>query len=186
MSPLRRRLLFGIPLGIVTGAGIGFYTILRRMQENDYDPHALPSPLIGKRPPAFTLPGAAGAQGFSNTDLLAPKQPMLVNWFASWCIPCLQEAPMLAKLAKSGLPIWGIAYEDAAPGALQNFLSENGNPYIRLAADVSGLTAINWGVYGVPETYFIDKTGIVRWRYAGALTDDVVETMLNPLLQKYS
>jgi cytochrome c biogenesis protein CcmG/thiol:disulfide interchange protein DsbE len=186
MSPLRRRLLFGIPLAVVVGGGTGFYTILRRMQENDYDPHALPSPLIGKRPPAFTLPGTAGMQGFSNTDLLAPPRPMLVNWFASWCVPCLQEAPMLAQLAKSGLTIWGIDFEDNAAGALQNFLAQNGNPYTRLASDASGLTAINWGVYGVPETYFIDKTGIVRWRYAGALTDEVVASTLNPLLKQYA
>lgn len=178
--------MFGIPLAVVVAGGEGFYTILRRMQTDNYDPHALPSPLVGKRPPAFNLPGAGGMQGFANTDLLAPARPMLVNWFASWCIPCLQEAPMLMKLAKSGLPIWGIDFEDTAPGAMQNFLNVNGNPYTRLASDASGLTAINWGVYGVPETYFIDKTGIVRWRYAGALTDDVVAARLTPLLQEYS
>lgn len=185
MSPLRRRLLFGIPLALAVAGGEGFYIILKRMQENDYDPHALPSPLIGKKPPAFNLPGADGMQGFSNTDLLAPAKPMLVNWFASWCIPCLEEAPMLMKLAKSGLEIWGIAYQDQ-PGNLASFISTNGNPYTRLAADASGLTAINWGVYGVPETYLIDKQGIVRWRYAGALTDDVVSGTLQPLLQKYA
>jgi cytochrome c biogenesis protein CcmG, thiol:disulfide interchange protein DsbE len=185
MSPLRRRLLFGVPLAVVVAGGTGFYTILRRMQENNYDPHALPSPLIGKRPPAFSLPGANGQQGFSNTDLLAPPRPMLVNWFASWCVPCLQEAAMLAQLAKSGLPIWGIDFEDNGP-ALQNFLAQNGNPYTRLASDASGLTAINWGVYGVPETYFIDTNGIVRWRYAGALTDELVNGTLRPLLQQYS
>ncbi len=185
MSPMRRRLLFGIPLAVAAVGGGGFYTILRRMQANDYDPHTLPSPLIGKRPPAFSLPGAGGMQGFANTDISAPPKPMLVNWFASWCVPCLQEAPMLANLAASGLGIWGIAYEDD-PQALSQFLAQNGNPYQRLAADADGTTAINWGVYGVPETYFIDKTGIVRWRYAGALTDDVVASVLNPLLARYS
>ncbi len=92
---------------------------------------------------------------------------------------------MLATLAKLGLPIWGIAFEDTAT-SLAAYLTANGNPYTRLASDASGLTAINWGVYGVPETYLIDKTGIVRWRWAGALTDDVVNQGLNPLLQKYS
>ena len=92
---------------------------------------------------------------------------------------------MLAQLAKSGLPIWGIAYQDSAP-ALANYFVQNGNPYARVAADTSGLTAINWGVYGVPETYFIDKSGIVRWRWAGALTDDVIAQGLNPLLDQYS
>jgi cytochrome c biogenesis protein CcmG/thiol:disulfide interchange protein DsbE len=185
MTPLRRRLMFGIPLAIVVGGGTGFYTILRRMQAQEYDPHALPSPLVGHRPPAFSLPGVDGQMGFANTDFVAPPKPMLINWFASWCIPCLQEAPMLAQLAKDGLPIWGIAYQDK-PDALANFLARNGNPYTRLADDASGLTAINWGVYGVPETYFIDKNGIVRSRWAGALTNDVVANELNPLLAQYS
>jgi cytochrome c biogenesis protein CcmG/thiol:disulfide interchange protein DsbE len=185
MSPLRRRLLFGIPLAVVVAGGSGFYTILRRMQDQKYDPHALPSPLVGKRPPAFSLPGVNGQPGFANTDLLAPPRPMLVNWFASWCIPCLEEAAMMMQLAKTGLPIWGINFEDSA-GAMNSYLAQNGNPYTRIAADSSGLTAINWGVYGVPETYFIDKTGIVRWRYAGAITQDLVDTVLNPMLQQYS
>ncbi len=92
---------------------------------------------------------------------------------------------MLAQLAGTGLPIWGIAYQDTA-SALATFLAQNGNPYTRLASVSSGLTAINWGVYGVPETYFIDKTGIVRSRWAGALTDQLVQTELNPLLAKYA
>ncbi len=185
MTPLRRRLLFGVPLALVVGGGTGFYDILRRMQKDQYDPHALPSPLVGHRPPAFTLPGANGMQGFANTDILSPPTPMLVNWFASWCIPCQQEAQILGTLAKVGVPIWGIAYQDTAPN-LATFLQTNGTPYTRLAADPSGLTAINWGVYGVPETYFIDKTGIVRARWAGALTDDIVNNELNPMLLKYS
>jgi len=185
MTPLRRRLLFGVPLAVVVAGGTGFYTILRRMQDNQYDPHALPSPLIGHRPPAFNLPGINGMQGFTNTDIAAPPKPMLVNWFASWCVPCLQEAPMLETLSQTGLQIWGIAYQDTA-AALATFLAQNGNPYTRLAADSSGLTAINWGVYGVPETYFIDKNGIVRSRWAGALTPQLVQTELNPLLAQYS
>jgi cytochrome c biogenesis protein CcmG/thiol:disulfide interchange protein DsbE len=181
----RRTLLYAAPLAVVAAGGAGFYTILRRMQANTYDPHALPSPLIGKRPPAFTLPGLTGGPGFANTDLAAPPRPMLVNWFASWCIPCAQEAGMLDHLSQSGLPIWGIAYQDK-PDAIANWLNQYGNPYQRLAADTSGLTAINWGVYGVPESYLIDKTGIVRWRWAGAITDDVLANGLNPLLAQYS
>lgn len=185
MSPLRRRLLFGIPLALAVAGGEAFYILLKRMGNNTYDPHALPSPLIGKRPPAFNLPGVNGSQGFANTDLLAPPKPMLVNWFASWCIPCQEEAATLLKLSATGLPIWGIAYEDTPPN-LANFLAQNGNPYTRLGNDASGLTAINWGVYGVPETYFIDKTGIVRSRWAGALTDELIANELNPLLEKYA
>ncbi len=92
---------------------------------------------------------------------------------------------MLGRLAANGLQIWGIAYQDTAQN-LAAFLAQNGNPYARLAADASGLTAINWGVYGVPETYLIDKTGIVRWRYAGALTQDLVASTLEPMLQQYA
>ncbi len=185
MRPWRRRLLFGVPLAVAVGGGTAFYTILRRMQDDTYDPHALPSPLVGQRPPAFVLPGVAGGVGFDSAELKAPAKPMLVNWFASWCGPCLEEAPLLGRLAKGGLPIWGIAYQDSGT-ALAGYLRQNGNPYARLAADSSGLTAINWGVYGVPETYFIDKAGIVRWRWAGALTDAVVSQALQPLLDRYA
>ena len=185
MTPLRRRLLFAVPLAVVVAGGEGFYILLRRMQANNYDPHALPSPLVGHKPPPFALPGVAGRPGFANTDLAAPPRPMLVNWFASWCVPCLQEAPMLARLAARGLPIWGIAYQDTVP-ALAAYLAANGNPYARLASDATGLTAINWGVYGVPETYLIDRQGIVRWRWAGALTEDVIANGLNPLLDQYA
>jgi cytochrome c biogenesis protein CcmG/thiol:disulfide interchange protein DsbE len=181
----RRRLLFGVPLFIAVAGGTGFYTILRRMQTQTYDPHALPSPLIGHRPPAFNLPGVGNQPGFSNTDLAAPPRPMLVNWFASWCEPCMQEAPLLTQLAKTGIPIWGIAYQDK-PAAIATYLGLYGNPFTRLATDSSGLTAINWGVYGVPETYFIDRQGIVRWRWAGALTDDVLAQHLAPLLNQYA
>lgn len=177
--------MFAAPLAVALAGGAGFYTILRRMQDQKYDPHALPSPLVGHRPPAFDLPGIDGARGFSNKDLLAPPQPMLVNWFASWCAPCVEEAPMLGQLAKLGLPIWGIAYQDT-PQAVAEYLKKYGDPFQRLASDSSGFTAINWGVYGVPETYFIDRQGIVRWRWAGALTGDVVMHKLAPLLKRYS
>lgn len=92
---------------------------------------------------------------------------------------------MLDQLAQSGLTIWGIAYQDK-PDATNAYLAQYGNPYARLASDQSGLTAINWGVYGVPETYLIDKTGIVRWRWAGAITDEVLARGLNPLLRQYA
>jgi cytochrome c biogenesis protein CcmG/thiol:disulfide interchange protein DsbE len=177
-----RRLMLGVPLVVLAAAGGGWALMLARMQRGEFDPHSLPSQLIGRRVPDFDLPGLAGA-GFTGTDLQNPKQPMLVNFFASWCVPCMQEAGVLAEIAKQGLPIWGITYKDA-PGATHAFLAQNGNPYARIAVDRPGRVAINWGVYGVPETYFIDGQGIVRWRYAGALTDAVVQRDIVPLLER--
>ena len=178
---LGRRLMLGVPLVVLAAAGGGWAMMLARMRQGEFDPHSLPSQLIGRKVPDFDLPGLDGA-GFTGADLQTPKQPMLVNFFASWCVPCLQESAVLAEIVKQGLPIWGITYKDA-PGATRAFLAQNGNPYARIAVDRPGRVAINWGVYGVPETYFIDARGIVRWRYAGALTDAVVQRDVVPLLQ---
>lgn len=185
MTLTRRQLWFGLPLLAAGTSGIGFYDILQRMQAGTYNPHSLPSPLIGKHPPAFVLPGVNGEEGVSSVALQTLKQPVLVNWFASWCEPCQQEAPFLHQLAMAGRCIWGIAYEDQ-PTAIASYLGTFKNPYQRLAVDQSGLTAINWGVYGVPETYFIDKAGIVRLRYAGPLNDDVIKRQITPLFDQYS
>lgn len=177
-----RRIMLGVPLVVLAAAAGGWAAMLTRMQKGEFDPHSLPSQLIGKTVPDFALPGLDGP-GFTGADLQRPKQPMLVNFFASWCAPCLQEASVLREIAKQGLPIWGITYKDALD-ATRAFLAKNGDPYQRIAVDRPGRVAINWGVYGVPETYFIDGGGIVRWRYAGALTDDVVRRDLVPLLQR--
>ena len=95
------------------------------------------------------------------------------------------EAPVLADLNDAGVPIWGIAYKDQAADAAA-FLVRHGNPYQRLARDQPGRVAIDWGVYGVPETYFVDRGGIVRWRWAGPITPDNVTRDLQPLLQHYT
>ncbi len=177
-----RRLMLGVPLVVLAAAAGGWALMLKRMEQGEFDPHSLPSQLIGKKVPDFDLPGLSGA-GFTGADLQNPRQPMLVNFFASWCVPCMQEAGVLGEIAKQGLPIWGITYKDA-PAATQAFLAQNGNPYARIAVDRPGWVAINWGVYGVPETYFIDGGGIVRWRYAGALIDTVVQRDIVPLLER--
>jgi cytochrome c biogenesis protein CcmG, thiol:disulfide interchange protein DsbE len=181
-SIISRRLMLGLPLLGLGLMGGGFALMLRRMTEGKFDPHALPSQLIGRRVPDFTLPGLAGAP-ITGAELQHPARPMLVNFFASWCVPCLEEASTLATLAGTGLPIWGIAYKDN-PGDTRRFLDQNGNPFARTALDQPGRVAIDWGVYGVPETYLIDAQGIVRWRYAGALTPEVIDGELRPLLAK--
>ena len=182
MTPLQRRSLLLAPLGVAAVGGAAFWMLLDRMSEGTYDPHSLPSMLIGKPLPGFSLPGEAGA-GFSSADIVAGKRPALVNFFASWCIPCVQEAPVLMQLKQRGTPIWGIAYKDKSNDT-DSFLKEHGDPYTRIARDEPGTVAINFGLYGVPETYVVDSAGIVRWRWAGGLSDDVVNRYLNPLLQR--
>jgi len=183
VTPLQRRSLLLAPLGAAAIGGTAFWMLLDRMSEGTYDPHTLPSMLIGKRLPEFSLPGDPPSTGFSSADVVAAKQPALVNFFASWCVPCVQEAPVLMQLKQRGMPVWGIAYKDKTADT-KAFLKEHGDPYIRIASDEPGTVAINFGLYGVPETYLVDGTGIVRWRWAGGLSDDVVSNYLNPLLQR--
>ena len=179
MTPIQRRTLLLAPLGAAAIGGAGFWTLLQRMSEGTYDPHGVPSVLIGKPLPSFKLPGQPPSQGFSSTDI---KGPALINFFASWCIPCVVEAPVLMALKQRGTPIWGIAYKDKAD-ATADFLKQNGDPYTRIARDEPGNTAIDFGLYGVPETYLIDRAGIVRWRWAGGLNEDIVRQSLAPLIQ---
>jgi cytochrome c biogenesis protein CcmG/thiol:disulfide interchange protein DsbE len=182
----RRRLIFLGPLALAALGGAGFYATLRHMAEGRYDPHEVPNPLVGKHIPEFALPAQApGQTGFSSADLLAAGRPVLVNFFASWCVPCVVEAPLLMALKQQSVSLWGIAYKDQESDTVA-FLNRNGNPYGRLARDAPGRVAIDWGVYGVPETYFVDRTGIVRWRWAGPLNEPMVRDQLMPLLQHYS
>ena len=153
----RRRVLLLAPFGAALVAGAGFWTVLGRMKAGRFDPHEVPSQLIGRPMPEFSLPAQPPGQGFGSADIVALGRPVLVNFFASWCVPCVVEHPELMQLARAGLPIWGIAYKDQV--------------------------AIDWGVYGVPESYLIDGKGIVRWRMAGPLTPQVVSEQLRPMLQ---
>jgi cytochrome c biogenesis protein CcmG, thiol:disulfide interchange protein DsbE len=182
MTPISRRALLLAPLGLAAVGGTAFWLLLERMREGTYDPHGVPSMLIGKPLPRFELPGLPPSQGFSSADIIATSRPTLINFFASWCIPCIEEAPVLMKLKQRGTPIWGIAYKDKAE-ASSEFLRQNGDPYARVARDEPGTTAIDFGLYGVPETYVVDKTGIVRWRWAGGLSEDIVQQSLAPLIQ---
>jgi len=178
----RRRLLLLAPLGVAGAAGYGAWTILSRMRQGRFDPHDVPSQLIGRKAPAFPAmpPLEPGAEGFGSADLLG--RPILVNFFASWCVPCIIEAPSLMALSKEQVPIWGIAYKDK-PDATRNFLARHGDPYARIARDEPGRVAIEWGVYGVPETYLLDRDGVVRWRGAGPITQEILETQLRPMLR---
>ncbi len=185
MTPLTRRALMLAPLGLFAIGGTSFYVLLRRMDNEEYDPRRVPSVLIDKPVPAFSLGEQPSHPGFSHTDLAAPARPVLVNFFASWCLPCAVEAAQLLALKQRGIPIYGIAYKDK-PEATAAFLARHGNPFSHIGRDPDGNVAMEFGVYGVPETYFIDRAGIVRARWAGALTDAHIAASINPLLKKYA
>jgi cytochrome c biogenesis protein CcmG/thiol:disulfide interchange protein DsbE len=177
---MNRRVFLLIPFGAVVAGGAAFFAMLEREQEGRFNPREVPSMLIGKHVPKFSLPGDPG---FADTDLRG--RTILVNFFASWCIPCVEEAPVLMDLHHAGVPLFGIAYKDK-PAATDAFLAKHGNPFTRLARDEPGRVAIDWGVTGVPETYLIDPQGVVRWRYVGPLTPDAVTAELQPLLRRYA
>lgn len=186
MTPLARRLLLTTPFIAAALGGVGFYTALQRQRTGAYNPRGVPSALIGQPPPDFALPELpeSGVASFGAADLRGLGRPVLVNFWASWCVPCIIEHPQLMKLSREGVPVFGIAYKDKAPDSLQ-FIRRHGNPFHRLAQDVPGRVAIDWGVYGVPESYLLDAQGVIRWRYAGPITDEVLEQDLRILLRRY-
>ena len=179
----RRRLLLLAPLGATAIAGAAFFAMLQRMSAGTFDPRGVPSMILGKRVPAFSLPTENGAT-LTDGDLVTGR-PVLVNFFASWCEPCVEEAPVLMGMKGRGVPIVGIAYKDK-PGATRGFLGQHGDPYAHVAMDEPGRVAIDWGLYGVPESYLIDGNGIVRWRYVGPMTTEVASTQVAGLLRKYA
>ena len=173
------------PLGLLGIGGVGAFTLLKRMAEGDFDPRGVPSMLIDKKAPDFTLGAQSGLPGFSAADLAGAGQPVLVNFFASWCLPCVAEAEQLLALKDRGVTLWGIAYKDRDEETAR-FLKQHGIPFSRIGRVAEGMAALEFGVYGVPETYLVDRAGIVRWRWVGALSDVVVARALNPLLKQYA
>lgn len=152
------------------------------------DPSRLPSALIGKPVPEFSLPpvegllaGGAPVPGFAAADL-AQGQPTVVNVFASWCAECQVEHPLLMALSREpGVRLFGIDYKDD-PASARRFLGRHGNPYARVGADPSGRTAIDFGVYGVPETYVVTGDGKIAYRHVGPLTEATIRDNIAPLL----
>ena len=146
-----------------------------------HDQTAIPSPLIDKPAPEFTLPMLYDpARTVSKADLLG--QPYLLNVFASWCVECAVEHPLLAgDIAQLGVKLVGYNYKDA-PADAKAWLAERGNPYQVLLADESGKTAIDFGVYAAPETFLIDARGVIRYKRIGPFTPDVIDKELKPAI----
>ncbi len=169
------RWLFVLPVALFALLIVGFYVGLEVHSD------VLPSALIDKPAPEFSLPPLIkGQPGFSTGDLKGHVS--LVNSFASWCAPCRDEVPALVALARSGVPIYGIDYKDT-PDAARAWITALGDPYTRIGAD-SGGVAIDWGMYGVPETFLVDRTGRIRYKHVGPLSEaDVARTIL-PLVAR--
>lgn len=146
------------------------------------DPEALPSARIGQQAPALQITELPGKALFDD-ETLRDGNLKLVNYWASWCAPCRVEHPNLEALRAEGLPIYGINYKDDSDNALA-FLAELGDPYEAVGADNSGRAALDWGVYGVPETYLIDGDGNILLRVAGPLVQRVIDSQLRPALEK--
>ncbi len=155
------------------------------------DPTKVPSPLIDKPAPAFELPVLDGdaapnaSAGGTDASLASPAvgpltterlkgESVLVNFWASWCTPCLQEHPLLMELARSGVKIIGINYKDE-PQAARQWLARHGNPFAVIAQDLQGKAGLDWGVYGVPETFVLDAQGMIRHKQIGPMTREAWE-----------
>ncbi len=147
------------------------------------NPREVPSPLIGKPAPAFSLPLLADpGKSLSPADLRG--KVWLLNVWASWCVSCRQEHEVLLDLARRGeAPVYGLDYKDQ-PGDAQAWLARLGNPYAAVVVDIDGRTGIDYGVYGVPETYVIDKNGVIRHKHTGPLDRKSVEGKILPLVRE--
>lgn len=147
------------------------------------DPKRVPSPLIDKPAPVFALPPLLdGVPGLATADLAG--KVALVNVFASWCLPCRAEHPLLMRLAESeGVTVFGINYKDK-PEDARAWLAELGNPYRRIGIDRDGKAGIEWGVYGVPESFVVDAQGRIRYKWVGPLAPNVLEEKILPILRE--
>jgi cytochrome c biogenesis protein CcmG, thiol:disulfide interchange protein DsbE len=173
MKLLRYLVPLALFLGIVAFLGAGL----------KLNPRDLPSPLIGKPAPAFKLALLDNANNqLSRDDLLG--QPWVLNVWASWCAPCRDEHPLVLELARrQKVPVYGLNYKDQRSAA-SNWLAQLGNPYRATLVDADGRVGIDYGVYGVPETFVIDRLGVVRFKHTGPLTPDVLRSKIEPLLKE--
>ncbi len=175
---MKRLLLAVLPLLLLVGLVAVFALNM------DRDPSLVRSVLINKPAPSFALPAVAGTgvDGFDTGSLQG--QVTVVNVFASWCIPCREEHPLLERLkAETGVRIFGINQKDAPENAAA-FLAELGNPYQRIGGDADNRVSIDWGVYGVPETFVVNAAGIITFKHVGPISPDSLEKELIPAIEK--
>ncbi|MDO5504674.1 MAG: DsbE family thiol:disulfide interchange protein [Pseudoxanthomonas suwonensis] len=164
-----------VVLGILLAAGV--------WMTRDGDRDTIPSPLIGKSAPEFSLPVLH--EPTRNVTLAQLRgAPFVLNVWGSWCAACRDEHPVLTRFAESRqVRVIGYNWKDEPADALR-WLERYGNPYYIVLSDIEGRTAIDWGVYGAPETYLVDADGVIRWKFVGPLTEDVVQSQLLPELAK--
>ncbi|WP_294608141.1 DsbE family thiol:disulfide interchange protein [Roseovarius sp.] len=163
---------------LVIFAGFAGLALIGLQREN---PNELPSALKGKQAPAVEVTALGAGPIFGDSDL-RDGTVKLVNYWASWCAPCRVEHPNLEILAEQGITIYGVNYKDKPANAL-GFLEELGNPFAAMGADEKGRMALNWGVYGVPETYVIDGEGNIVLRFAGPITSRVMQSTILPAIE---
>ena len=179
-APRRRsrgRALVLLPATLFAALAAAFYWGLMNSDDR------LPSALIGRAVPEFDLPPIEGRDdGLSSADLRG--EVSIINVWASWCVPCRVEMPLLVELAAQGtVPIHGINYKDAPDAALA-FLDETGDPYTRIGADRSGRASIDWGVYGLPETFVIDAQGRIAYKHVGPFDRRSLEQDILPVVRR--
>jgi cytochrome c biogenesis protein CcmG/thiol:disulfide interchange protein DsbE len=173
-----KRVVYLLPLAIFLVIVVYFSVSLRP----GHDIHELPSAMVEKPAPAFDLAGLGDPKPLALEALKG--HPFVINFFASWCVPCRIEHPLLMRLAEQNhVPLYGIAYKDK-PDDSTRLLATFGDPYRQIGVDRDGRVGLDFGVYGVPETYVIDGTGRIRRRFVGPLTADTVDKELLPLLKQ--
>jgi cytochrome c biogenesis protein CcmG/thiol:disulfide interchange protein DsbE len=178
-TSIARRLLISLPLILFSALAIVF--LLKLYGSN---PSKLPSALVGKTVPEFKLPAIAGlmddgvqVEGFSTVDLRG-SNVTLVNFWASWCPPCRAEHPHLMDLSKrADIALYGINQKDDPENA-RRFLGLHGNPFLKTGGDAKGRVSIDWGVYGLPETFVVDGQGMIRYKHVGPITQDSLKRLL--------
>jgi cytochrome c biogenesis protein CcmG/thiol:disulfide interchange protein DsbE len=168
-----------IPLIIFIVLAIFFLVVQKQISSGDYDPQNMPSALISQPLPTFNLPDVQS--GNDVTNAVIKNKIVLVNVWATWCPSCFYEHMYLLKLAEQGVVILGVDYKDERAKA-QQWLNEKGNPYIAVLDDAAGTLGLDLGVTGAPETYVVDRNGVVRLRYQGPLDERVWNETFRPLL----